>query len=508
MSEKVDLLIDYRKKAINLITSIMVLVTLLSGVFRLVCIPLDLFKETPVAISIGYVILGILEVLYMRAQVKRFNEVCTEESYKGIKMMLIFSNVLNLLLCFICFPAFNTWSLTIFFVAALAFLQEKKLTIISLICNFTMTAIYLLINFTKFMAAPNLLEESIMLGLAFSVDILYIFLNIHLITNTLASTGNMVANASVSKLQVTLNNINQKLPKLDGMSDDLVSITESNNASTNSIVEASQNMLAYTEEIATTIEESHESIDHVSENASEIAESIKDVCKQYNYVVNDITDSAAVLENIQKSGKDVIDSTAQVLDVTEQLETSIGEINEITRAIKGISNQTKIVALNALIEAARVGEAGKGFSVVAERVQEMAQSTANTVKGMDIIVGNIYDAMDVVKKSVDSSVQEVTKQNESITQIVRVIEDAISKIKTTSNELMKVSEKSKQHKQYAVELVEKNDTILNRINDQAEKVKQVVEFAEHNKTDVNKLSDCVRELEETVKVLSELSKTV
>ena len=501
MEDKINLLIDYRKRVINLISNIMITVTLGSSLFRLICIPLELFSSVPVWICIGYAIVGILEVSYIGFKVKNFNESYTEKSYMGIKYILIFSNVLNLLLCFICFPAYSTWGLTIFFVAALAFLQEKKLTIISLVCNFTITAIYLAFNFIKFITSPNIVEELIMLGLVFLVDIVYIILNLYLITDTLAGTGNTIANDSASKLEVTLNNVKQIIPKLNKMSGDLVQITNSNSVHIASIVEASGEMLNAATNICTIVNESHEKIDHVSENATKIAKSIEGVCEQYNHVASNIMNSAMVLEGIKKSGKGVITSTSEVLNVTSKLEVSVSDINNIATAIKAISDETRILALNALIEASRAGEAGKGFSVVASRVQEMAQSTADTVKGIDQIIINIHNAMDIVKDRVGVSINEVTRQNESISNIVEHIEKAITKIKETSSELLKVMERSNQHKQYSTELVEKNNTILDGAQNQADQAKKVANYAKQNKEDIHRLLECVNEMEEAIKVL-------
>ena len=210
--------------------------------------------------------------------------------------------------------------------------------------------------------------------------------------------------------------------------------------------------------------------------------------------------SAMVLEGIKKSGKGVITSTSEVLNVTSKLEVSVSDINNIATAIKAISDETRILALNALIEASRAGEAGKGFSVVASRVQEMAQSTADTVKGIDQIIINIHNAMDIVKDRVGVSINEVTRQNESISNIVEHIEKAITKIKETSSELLKVMERSNQHKQYSTELVEKNNTILDGAQNQADQAKKVANYAKQNKEDIHRLLECVNEMEEAIKV--------
>ena len=218
-------------------------------------------------------------------------------------------------------------------------------------------------------------------------------------------------------------------------------------------------------------------------------------------MASNIMNSAMVLEGIKKSGKGVITSTSEVLNVTSKLEVSVSDINNIATAIKAISDETRILALNALIEASRAGEAGKGFSVVASRVQEMAQSTADTVKGIDQIIINIHNAMDIVKDRVGVSINEVTRQNESISNIVEHIEKAITKIKETSSELLKVMERSNQHKQYSTELVEKNNTILDGAQNQADQAKKVANYAKQNKEDIHRLLECVNEMEEAIKVL-------
>ena len=73
----------------------------------------------------------------------------------------------------------------------------------------------------------------------------------------------------------------------------------------------------------------------------------------------------------------------------EELLSLSSEIVKILEAVDNVSKQTHLLALNASIESARAGEAGKGFSIVAEEIRKLALDTAEAVKNVNSLIGNI-----------------------------------------------------------------------------------------------------------------------
>ncbi|WP_430344122.1 methyl-accepting chemotaxis protein [Rossellomorea marisflavi] len=159
----------------------------------------------------------------------------------------------------------------------------------------------------------------------------------------------------------------------------------------------------------------------------EMAESFSVIVEQTAASIEDISASVT-----QLSGR-VTDMTDQMKDVSSSAE----EIGEISGVVKGISDQSNLLGLNAAIEAARAGEVGKGFSVVANEIRKLATNSKENVTQINDITKNIQGLL----LSLNESFQEVYTLTDTQSGSIQEFSATIQEISAKAQELAELAEK-------------------------------------------------------------------
>jgi methyl-accepting chemotaxis protein len=135
---------------------------------------------------------------------------------------------------------------------------------------------------------------------------------------------------------------------------------------------------------------------------------------------------------------------------------NVNQINEITNLINSIAEQTNLLALNAAIEAARAGEAGKGFAVVADEIRKLAEQTKASSEKINILISGISSDTDMMVKTTGVMEKELNSQ-------VIAINTAIDSFKLIIKGIGDISPKIEAVNTSAVELDNEKDNILEKI---------------------------------------------
>ncbi len=178
-----------------------------------------------------------------------------------------------------------------------------------------------------------------------------------------------------------------------------------------------QSQMAETDMVATAITEMVATVDEISKNTSDTANKAE-LTNQ-----NAISGQQGVektIEQINQLSSNLLDSQ-QVVTALESDSQSIGQVLEV---IRGIAEQTNLLALNAAIEAARAGEQGRGFAVVADEVRSLASKTQDSTKEIESIISQfqgrtteIVDLMATCRDQGEVSAQQASSTGEMLQEI-------------------------------------------------------------------------------------------
>ena len=183
-----------------------------------------------------------------------------------------------------------------------------------------------------------------------------------------------------------------------------------------------QNQNDITAQVATAMEEMTSQIKEVSDNASSAEQAANDAR-------NNTSEGKEIISNTINQMQSLSTNIDEVSQVIASLASESDNIGSVLDVIRGIAEQTNLLALNAAIEAARAGEQGRGFAVVADEVRTLAnrteQSTNEIQKMIQKLQQGAQEAVSAVKVSQDIStktVEQTAKADDSLTEIDRLMQ--------------------------------------------------------------------------------------
>ncbi|MBY7971389.1 methyl-accepting chemotaxis protein [Vibrio fluvialis] len=257
-------------------------------------------------------------------------------------------------------------------------------------------------------------------------------------------------------------------------------------------VNASQELTALTEVMTMSMSETKESAQEEFNEIDQLATAMSEMSSTVQTVAEHAQNASSLTENASHqagTGQQFVKQTigkmselskdiAASAEAVNQVEERVVAIGSVVGTIQGISEQTNLLALNAAIEAARAGEAGRGFAVVADEVRNLAQRTQNaTVEIQDMIShlqASANSAVNLMEKSVVEAadgVELVTnagRELDGIVQQVQQINDMNFQIATAAGQQSSVAEEMNQNLTNVRELVEASVTVVSELLETSE----------------------------------------
>ncbi|MCC6543550.1 MAG: HAMP domain-containing protein [Nitrospirae bacterium] len=249
----------------------------------------------------------------------------------------------------------------------------------------------------------------------------------------------------------------QLLRSMDNMVTNLKKLIANMKETSSNMASASEELSASSEEMSKGVISQSDRSTQIASAAHEMSQTVVEIAKN----ASNIAASASGTAHIAKDGENIVEkSVSEVKDIaatvseSSKVMVSLGErskqIGDIIRVISEIADQTNLLALNAAIEAARAGEQGKGFAVVADEVRKLAERTAKATSEIGAMIGAIQDevqksvtSMDAVSKMVGSGVEFSTQTGDALQKIVSSVSDLqmmVQQIASATEEMSATSE--------------------------------------------------------------------
>lgn len=315
---------------------------------------------------------------------------------------------------------------------------------------------------------------------------------------------------AVSSMVIEQGNATRNIIKVAGMlsaeAQNLAAISEETNASMEEIGASVIEINRLSETNGAALEESNAGIEEMSSGVSMVAQSSSEGADNVQATGEVSQKAVAMVEDVIKDMNSVGKKSNQNEEQIRKLAESVEQISSFVTVITNIADQTNLLALNAAIEAARAGEAGRGFAVVADEVRKLAEESSNAAKNVSQLISSLQVN---ARAAIDGTVESVDIVNKTLKRAAEAqlaLNDAIKRMISVNEMIHNIASVAEEQAASSKEMAASIDTVtkgMNEVGRRIESVQDSTKGASAASENVAKTAETLNQLAEELSRLLE-----
>ncbi|MBF0343608.1 MAG: Cache 3/Cache 2 fusion domain-containing protein [Nitrospirae bacterium] len=288
----------------------------------------------------------------------------------------------------------------------------------------------------------------------------------------------------IGRLAVDMNKMVQSLNEV--LSNTIVS--------TNNVIETMNAVRAKVQHSSESIREQHSQASQVATAAEQMSDTITDIARN----AAQVSETSTHAMDIAVKGKDIVDgavntvntvhqSTVGLSTVIAELSVSVSEISGIVTVINDIADQTNLLALNAAIEAARAGEQGRGFAVVADEVRKLAEKTKKATTEISVKISTVLSKSERTNVSMQEASSGVIKATEYMKEVSNSLHNILGAVQNVQEQIIQIATAVDEQSAMSSNIVKSIERTTNIANNMEAESREIM-------FDVNQMIDNAQEL--------------
>lgn len=427
-----------------------------------------------------------------------------KENFKWFRYIVLGEYALGL---FSIFMLVSNWAFLVIFpvIVACSIYGDVKFTVLSGVSFTIITVIGIYIKMIEFTAKDRIKYQGWILIVVLLISIVFYI--------SLIRTSYIIKKIN----EIKLNEIMAKKDNVQSLSNQVLSIgkqVKEDAYNTSSIVDglddATNKCLNIFEEIADGSNANANSAEEQTKMTSNIIEMINGVkievdraLESTNNSYNGLHNSTKSIGDLKEKSKVIVDSNEKVIESINAFMQNIKKVKKIISGIEEVSEQTDLLSLNAGIESARSGEAGKDFAIVASEIRNLSEGTSRLLDEIKKVVSKLENNTERAKKVVYSVVDAVNEENKTIDETIKDFKDIDKCILGLSENIEIILNKVNNVMQYSEKIGDKSNDLVISSFDVSKKTNKAVELNKENKEKAVRTKELMNNLVDIVDQLDE-----